>query len=216
MDPAPHEPRREHAGGVLGVAFGLVLLLVCLGTLIARLFGGAVDGQARVAELFGAEPPPFGLVLADARRLSTGDLIVRLARPEDAGADASVPEEVIFIQYRSAAAVAPLFHPTPELEGSASGRKLEWEKKKDFAWHFTFKKDEIAWGPWRSTLLVERSFSKGGGWRDEARVDLSRKDRPLVLFAHWPVEKAADEVRLKELLGALAVAGEEEGAERQE
>ena len=200
------EPKREHTGGVLGVTFGLVLLLGLLAMLALRFVGGAVDGPAKIAEFFGEKPVPFELELSDAVRLPTGDVLVRLERRAGASASSAEPCEVILIEYRSPAAVAPLFHVAPEeSEGGASARKLEWDKEHAFAWHHTLKKEEIAWGAWSSSLLVERAFREGGGWQDSARVDLSREGRALVLFAQWPDETPVDESKLKELLGALAL-----------
>ena len=207
---APGAERREHTGGVLGTALGLLVLAALLATLVTRFVGGSVDGAERLAALFGESTPPFGLELAEAARLPTGDVIVRLVPPaEREAADPMDPVEVLFMQYASRGAVAPLFPQGGDAAGD-SGRLATWEKKKDFAWNATIERDEIAWGKWRSAYAVVRSFKKGGGWQDEARVDLSQKDRPLVLFAHWPNETPVDKAKLKELLGALALQQEPE------
>ena len=90
--------------------------------------------------------------------------------------------------------------------GDGAGEQLKrWEKTKDFDWHTTMKRDEIAWGVWRSKLLIERAFEKQGTWKEEARVDLSQGERNLVLFAHWPAETPVDEKELAELLAAIAI-----------
>jgi hypothetical protein len=202
--------RREHAAGVLGTTLALLVLALLLLPLALRFFRGSVDGAERVATLFGSEPPPFGLALADATRLPTGDVIVRLARPEGATVVAGAPDEVVFMEYASPGAVEALFRPEGGPPEEVSRRLAEWEKKKDSAWRATLKQDEIAWGAWRSRLAVVRAFQEGGGWREEVRVDLSRKDRPLVLFAHWPAETPFDEGKLKELLGAIVIPEEDQ------
>ena len=203
--PAAPAERREHTGGILGTTIGLVVLAGLLLMLGKRFAGGSVDGAERLVQLFGESAPPFGLELAEAARLPTGDLIVRLVPPADReAANPAEPVEVLFMEYRSRGAVAPLFQQTGD-PSADSGRMATWEKKKDFAWNATLERDEIAWGKWRANYAIVRSFEKGGGWQDEARVDLSRKDRPLVLFAHWPKETPVDKAKLKELLGSIAL-----------
>src|SRR6185503_3539272 len=139
-------------------------------------------------------------------RLPTGDALVRFARPEAAGG----PHEVLFLEYQSHAAVEPLFRSGSgegmEGDGGIGARLKEWEQEKAFDWHATMKRDEIAWGTWSSRLLIERSFAKGGGWNEEARVDLSSPGRALVLFAHWPKETPVDEKVLREILQAVVLA----------
>ncbi len=198
--------KRENVGGVLGVSIGLLLLVGLVLMLVAPLFVAPVDGQARLVELFGDRPPPFGLQLSEATRLVSGEELLRLTRPEGTPPGPGEPAELAFLRYRSPAAVAPLFRLAPEQAGGeASMRKQEWEKKKDFSWHTTLKKDEITWGRWRSILLIERAFREGGEWQDSARVDLSQPGRALVLFAQWPAGEAVDEARLREVLRAIAM-----------
>lgn len=202
----PPAARREQTGCVLGTSAALGMAVLLLAFFAYRSFGGSVDGAARVSELFGGATPPFGLALAEAARLPTGDEIVRLTPGDDAVASGA-PVEVVFIRYRSAGAVRPLFGGggPPGMEGDASQRLQEWEKKKDFDWHTTLERDEIAWGEWRTALAIERAFSKDGHWQDSARVDLSQPERALVLFAQWPDETPVDRAKLKELLGAITM-----------
>jgi len=54
--------------------------------------------------------------------------------------------------------------------------------------------------------VIERSYAQGGGWQEEARVDLSSAARPLVLLTHWPAETPVDEKALHELLLAVVLA----------
>jgi hypothetical protein len=208
LDAAPGLERKASTARVLGT---FVTLIVFLGALVwvgQSLVVSSVDGAAKQHEYFGDTGPPSGLALTSAVRLPTGDVLVRFAR-EGEGAG---PNEVLFIEYRSRAAVEPLFRSGMDAgmgmgpDGGVGQRLKEWEKEKAFDWHTTMKRDEIAWGDWSSKLLVERSFKKGGGWSEEARVDLSSPQRPLVLFAHWPPETAFDEKTLRELLLAIALA----------
>ncbi len=199
------------AARVLGTFFTLALFLGALAWLGQKFLVAPVDGAAKQLEFFGDGALPFGLALDSAVRLPTGDTLVRFERPEGEGA----PCEVLFLEYRSHAAVEPLFRTssmgdmsTGDMEegGGVGARMKEWEREKAFDWHTTMKRDEISWGDWSSKLLVERSFAKGGGWKEEARVDLSSPKRPLVLFAHWPAETPVDEKALHELLLAIALA----------
>jgi hypothetical protein len=208
---APLAERKASAARVLGTFLTLALFLGALIWLGQGLLVRSVDGAAKQRELFGDAAPPFALALDSAARLPTGDTLVRFTRPEGASAG---PSEVLFLEYRSRAAVEPLFRPAAMegMEGRGMGpdggigaRMKEWEKEKAFDWHCTIKRGEIAWGAWSSKLLIERSFKKGGGWSEEARVDLSSPQRALVLFAHWPPEKPVDEKALKELLLAVGL-----------
>lgn len=213
-----HEPQaaaRASPWRVLGTG---VTLLAFLGALILVGLGLAarpMDGAQEQRELFGEAPPPFGLVLDSAMRLPSGDTLLHFAREEAA---APGPSEVLFLTYRSPSAVDVLFLPAEvspmdgsmddgpmggELSPDPAKRLEEWEKDKAFDWHFTMKRGEIAWGEWRTKYLIERSFRKGDGWYEEARVDLRTPKRALVLFAHWPRETAVEERELRELLGAV-------------
>jgi hypothetical protein len=198
---------RNSAVRVLGTFLTLAALLGALFWLGRGLFVSPVDGAAKQREYFGDGAPPFGLVLDSAVRLPTGDTLVRFTRPEGEGAG---PREALFLEYQSSASVPPLFRPTMDgmdMEGGGAGARMqEWEREKAFDWHTTMKRDDIAWGAWSSKLLVERSFQEGGGWSEEARVDLSSPARALVLFVHWPPETPTDEQALRELLLAIQLA----------
>ena len=66
---------------VLGTTVGLLVLLG-LGFLLVRgLFARPIDGEAKARELFGDAALPFGLVLSEAVRLPTQDVLVR-ANPQ--------------------------------------------------------------------------------------------------------------------------------------
>lgn len=199
--PMPASPLR-----VVGTSATLLLVLGALVLIVYELMSAPIDGGARQRELFGETPLPFGLELESAVRLPTGDSLVRFTRQAEAGGGPAVPREVLFIQYQDRAAVAPLFRAEEgEGMGGMGARLAEWEKEKAFDWHTTMKRGEIAWGEWSTKLRIERSFKKGGGWSEEARVDLSSPARALVLFAHWPDEVAVDENVLRTLLRALVL-----------
>lgn len=181
----------------------LALLLGALAWVGRGLLRPAVDGAALQREYFGASPPPYGLALAAAARLPGGEALVRFER----AAGGTGPEELVFLEYPDHGAVETLFRPVEgeDTEGEPGARLEEWEKDPSFAWHVTRKRDQIAWGAWSSKLWIERAFAQGGGWREEARVDLSAPGHARVLFAHWPSGVAIEERALRELLATLAL-----------
>lgn len=202
----PATPSAPGSLRLIRITLGMLGLFLALGWLAKGLIASPVDGQAKQREYFGTNAPPLGLSLGSAVHLPTGDVLVRFTRPEDGEPG---PVDVIFIEYRERAAVAPLFRSTesggPGMMDGAGQRLKEWEKEKAFDWHTTMRRGEIAWAAWSTKLLVERSFRKGGGWVEEARVDLSSPERALVLFAHWPVEVAVDEKALRDFLRAIVL-----------
>lgn len=200
--------RRETTGGVLGVSFGLLL---AFGLILALVFarGGAVDGAERARELFGDQPPPFGLMVTRAARLPTGETVLSLVAPDGR---AGGPAEVAFLEYPSAAAVEALFGERgrgrgrggDDEHGEGPGRKLiEWEEDPSFAWHTTLEQDEITWGEWRSKYARLRHFHEGGGWHETARVDLNQPGRHLALFVTWDDGEVVKREELVRLLNAV-------------
>lgn len=242
-EPEPHrEPRadpgggppRESVVGVVGVSVGLLLFGAIVLT-FASSRGGPVDGAERLARLFRAAPP-FGMELDDARRLPSGEVLLRLARPgADAGATQEEadpeppPDELVVIDYPSPRPVAGLFGIGDERErdgrgageqdggaseaSEASAKVATWEADPSFEWHTTLRRGKIAWSAWQADYAVERAFSKGGGWRDAARVNLSQPGSPRVLFCLWPEGVAASDEVLETCLRSIRIETEgEQGA----
>lgn len=177
---------------------GLVLVLLLVAAFLARAFlVPEVDGEARAREYFGEVPPPFELVLAEAIGMPSGEKVVRFARAE-AG---SGPSAALFIEYPARAPVEALFRDS--YGGEIGQRVKEWERDPKSSWNATIKRDQLEWAAWSTKWIVERSFHAGGGWHEEARVDLGTKERQLVLFVHWPDQTPADEKQVLELLGAF-------------
>jgi len=192
------------AGRVLGTFLVLAGLVAGLFWVARGLFVGSVDGAAKQREYFGEGAPPFGLALESAVRLPGGDVLVRFTRATDAEL-ARAPADAVFLELASRSAAEALLRAGEEGPDAAQ-RLKEWQKDPSFDLQATLKRDDISWGEWSSKLLIRRSFAKGGGWRDEARVNLSSGARALVLLAHWPSEVAADEKSLHELLLAVVLA----------
>lgn len=188
---------RAGTGRVLGT-LALVLLTLALVAQLAGVFRAReVDGAARQVELFGAGPLPFGLVLAEAVKLPGGESVVRFAR-EGEGRE---PAAATFIEYPSRAAVEGLF---AGLDAPDVGRRVqEWQADPKEAWNAVVRRGPLEWGEWSTKWLVERAFHAGGGWHEEARVDLGTSGRALVLYVHWPDEVPADEKHVLALAEAL-------------
>jgi len=194
--PAPARP-----AGLFGKLLVLVLFLGLAAMVVRGFLVTPVDGAAKQREYFGDGGAPPGLTLVSAVRLPTGDAVVRFERAEDGP---GVAREVLFLEYASsAAAEAAMRSSAGDGPQNPAERLKEWEKDRAFDWVALMKRGEIEWGEWRAKLVIERSFEKGGGWSEEARVDLSTLERPLVLSVRWPPEVPADEGELRALLAAV-------------
>jgi hypothetical protein len=194
-------PDPARATGILGRILLLGLFVALVAGIVQRFLVAPVDGAARQREYFG-EAPPAGLALDSAGRLPTGEAVVRFL----GSAESWAASEVLFFEYQSPAAAEAEMRTDAKFGVEAAQRLKEWEAEKAFAWTALQKRDEIAWGNWRAKLVIERFFRAGGGWNDEARVDLSTPARPLVLCVRWPAETAADERELRALLERIQLA----------
>jgi hypothetical protein len=199
-------------GRVLGTLVVLALFGACAAWLVQGLLVAQVDGAEKQREYFGADGPPLGLALESALRLPTGDAVVRFVNADAAG---GAPAELLLVEYRSRAAVLPLFRAEPMGmgEGGPPGMRMkEWERDPSFEWKAVVKRGDVAFGDWTAKLVVERSFRKGGGWSEEARADLSSRERPLVAFVRFPDGVPYDEPALRALLAALVLPAHEDEA----
>ena len=177
----------------------MLALLAGLFGLARNLFVAPVDGAAKQREYFGAGALPFGLALAAAARLPTGDVVVRFAGP----AEGAGPAEVLFVEYLGRSAVEPLFH-APPADTDPAARRAEWERNRSFEWSLARAQGEVAWGDASTRYRIDREYPKGGPWRERARVDLSSAARALVLFAEWPPEREIGAAELRALLAHVA------------
>jgi hypothetical protein len=150
---------------------------------------------------FGPIGLPFGLVQESDLALASGERVVRFVRSGEGGLE---PCEATFLAFSGRKRVQELLK-APEENGGESmeARLAEWEREKGFEWQALLKRGELAWGSYRSKLVVLRDFRQGGGWSDEARIDLSTSERPLALSVRWNDEVPYDEGGLYAILGAL-------------
>lgn len=211
---------QETAGGALGMAFGLLLLVGAVAALALALV--PFDGRATLDSILEDEAP-WGFVLDGSSRTSGGDLLLRLVPPADglsreeggdAGADAEqpgdpeppLPEEVLLVRYGSPQGVLDVFSRDGDEGGGreASRRMTEWEEE-PFDWHTEMERGETSWKGWRAAFVRERAFDEEGTWRESLRVNLSTPGRYLAVFLHWPTGVPASEERLREFLAAVAL-----------
>ena len=216
--PSDTGPRREHAGGILGIAGALFLLL---STFLVLLLGsrsfGAVDGRPDLVGIFGDAAPPFGFVLAEAAVLPTQERVLRLVPAQDGPPVEGAPAEIVLLLYRSSAALQQIFQPPPSPFGPPGGggpggmqmapgqRLAQWERERNFAWHTTVKRDEILWYKWRAAYAIERAMRADGTWAESVRVNLDQvigevKSRHLLLTAQWPDGEHVDLDALRKIL----------------
>ena len=199
--PTTPAPLPARPAGVLGKFVALALFLSLAATVVMSFLVTPVDGAAKQREYFGEGDLPAGFTLDSAVRLPTGDGVVRFTR---AGGSVGRACDLVFLEFKSAASAVAQMRSSQDPMGSMPAARLkEWEAEMAFDWTALMKRGEIAWGDWRTKLVIERSFKKGGGWSEEARVDLSSEVRPLVLCVRWPAEQAADEAELRTLLAAI-------------
>lgn len=206
--PAQAQPMSDvlpaRAPGILGKLLVLCLFLALVGSLAQQVLDRPLDWSAKQREYFGEGGLPAGLAFESGLRLPTGDVVVRFMRTAQAGGAA---RELTLLEYARAARAEAAMRPSGRLAGLEAAQRLkEWEADKSTEWIALMKRGEVAWGEWRAPLVIERSFQAGGGWREEARVDLSTKERPLVLSLRWPAGQAADEAELRALLAMLHLA----------
>lgn len=204
---APEDVPRESAGCVLGIGLALVGLLGALGFLASLVFlDGSVDGAARVEEWY-PDGAPFGFELDDARIEPFGrTVVVKLGRPAGAlprGQDD--PEELVLLEFDTSQAVDDLFTANGDDERGDAWTTRAWSDDPSFAFHVVRDGGDVVWDGWKARYLVVRAMREGGGWRESARVDVSRPGRHRVLLAQWPVGTLAREDVVRELLRPLAL-----------
>ena len=212
MSDAQQEPRvdssgRESALGVLLMGGGLFALFVVLAVL-AMPFGSDLDAQELLDELM-PRGAPAGFEAVSANALPTRETVLLL---EAQGEVAQGPEQVVLVSYPSNKDAQADMRGASTPRGSEPGGpddpavQLErWQQERNFTMHLTVDQGEVAWGQWRAATATERSLRDDGTWRESIRVNLSQRDRFLVLFAQWPAETHADAEQLKSILGRVAM-----------
>jgi hypothetical protein len=204
-------PRPESSFVVLALFLGIVAL-VALPLAILSVRSARIDATALRAELFAEGALPDGFEPAESAALSGRRGALRLVRAAD-GPAGPLPQELLFVRYPSAGAARAAFQqrdpPPAGRMPEPTGKTLEaWEEDPAFAWSTVLESGEIAWRTWTAELWIERRFHQGGGWHEVARVNLSQKGRPLVLFARFPDGQAVDQEAMRRVLSSVELRAE--------
>jgi len=216
-------PGRLGAAGLIGFALGLMLLAGAAAFLLfAR--GGPIDGRAEMVRVFGVADLPFGLQIASATVMPSGEKLVAYAAadapPEPARVQVPPPEPGAMGPRVDWSVIAiPATREPPRLatflivEG-ASGREVIDALVRNV--HTPDMKGLGAEGGavlidrgrsdfrgWESDWVHLRTFEPGGTFRDAMRISISRPDQPAVLTALWARGSPATREMLDALLAPL-------------
>jgi len=208
-------PRAARPGAVVGVAIGLLFLVVTVAQLGFGAFGAVAheDDLGETLEAVMPAPRPFGLARSGGATLASGDRVLRL-RPDvegEEGADddgRTALEEVVLSLPKSSAEARSAF------EGRAAdpmetARKLEeWEREPTDDVVETARGD-LEWNSWRAPFVRKRALHADGTWSEATAVNLTTSERALVLTIVWRAETEPSEEELLRVLAGVALAADE-------
>lgn len=217
-------PERESSAGVVGVAFGLVLIAIFV--LVVAVQGSkTLDPQALVDASFDVGELPFGLAPVEGAEVATGETLVMFSIPEiEEAPKPDVPEPKLadgeeeesydwstLVEGEEGTAPVQVFlvwYPN-KTSGAAVDRLFDnvaWRDLRDFragGGRLMTEKDSLAWAGYDADYVIERELERGGTFRDWMRVNLSLPDRACVLFARWARGMPAAKERVQEILRVL-------------
>ena len=230
---SPGDEGRESGAGVVGVAFGL-LLIAALGAMVATQKAGPLDARELVASSFEVGELPFDLELAGGASLAGGEKLAvfrvpgleeapRIELPEhlrerdedDEDANEYDWEEVVEGEAGSPPVEVHLvWYPTRG--GKAAIERLfedlTWKDLRDFGiggGRLMREKDALAWAGYDAVYVLERELEEGGTFRDWMRVNLTLPGRACVLFARWARGLPGAKQPVEEILAVLRPVAEE-------
>lgn len=188
-----------------------VLILVFVGLITAlgvafmvfKGVGRPIDGEALLAERFGAEDWPLDLEVEMAHKLGSGDRVVRLARAPGSELGDDVPE-VVVVQFVGDIRAAKLHFPSEVRMGDpmAEGK---WEEDPSQAFRKEITRGRVRFGAFEGLYIRDRLFRDTGEWVDSMRVNLSASEPPCVLFAEFAPGVDGTEEGFEALLEGLDV-----------
>ena len=204
--------RAARPGAVVGVAIGLLFLVVTVAQLGFGAFGAVAheDDLGETLEAVMPAPRPFGLARSGGATLASGDRVLRL-RPHSEGPDSTehtALEEVVLSLPKSSAEARSAF------EGRAAdpmetARKLEeWEREPTDDVVETARGD-LEWNSWRAPFVRKRALHADGTWSEATAVNLTTSERALVLTIVWRAETEPSEEELLRVLAGVALAADE-------
>ncbi len=216
-------PTRLTAAGLLGIALGLMVLAAAAAFLLLGR-GGPIDGRAEMVRVFGVADLPFGLQIASATVMPSGEKLVAYAAtdaaPEPARVETPPPQPGVMGPRVDWSAVAiPATREPPRqatflIVDGASGRTVINAMVRNLHTPDTkglgpeggivlIERGRADFRGWESDWVHLRTFEAGGTFRDAMRISISTPDQPVVLTATWPRGSPATREMLDELLKPL-------------
>jgi hypothetical protein len=226
-------PGGEHTSGVLGVAFGLFLLLsLLLGILSQR--ASKADAPALLSAWFEVGELPFGLEVDSAVTQARGEEVVLLSRPDapeetpraerPEGEDDDEDEEDDSFDW-STIPIGPegtpplavmVIHYPKGLAESELTRLFEtggdrWDDDDEMEMldvgseggRTVMERGRLPWQEYSTSFIHERELEYGGTFRDAIRVNVSLPKRACVIFVRWPRGFPGSKDDAKEVLAAF-------------
>lgn len=223
---------REHSGCVLGVGFGLLLLLGLVSMMVAQKTRVA-DGERLFEEWFEPTVLPFDFELAGATVEMRGEQVILFTRPDlpDEAAKAERPEPERWAQEEEPEGepfdwstvesgpagalpreVVLLAYPAEladsELEKlfgfpSEDQGEIEITDVDSNGGRVTMGRGRLDWGSYTTLYVHDRELEWGGTFRDVVRVNLTLEGQPRVMFVLWERGFPASLDHVSKLLEAL-------------
>ena len=232
------QPPRERAGCSLGVAFGLLVLVGLVSTMVAQKTRAA-DGQQLLEDWFEPSTLPFGFEVLGATVEMRGEQAILFTRPDapeeaakaeppkrkdsddvdsdetfdwsaiPTGEEGTPPFELAVIGYPAQLAQSAL----DDLFGFSGGDddgEVEITDVSSEGGSVIMERGRLNWGAYTTLFVHERELEWGGTFRDVVRVNLSLPGQSRVLFARWPRGFPGSMERVAEVLAALVPRGLDE------
>lgn len=213
---------RERVGCVLGIAFGLLVL----GSIVAFIFlpkGEARDGARLFADWFGPTELPAGYAIVDAGKLTGGEEVLQLSRPDapperEKAAPPKTegkPERVdwarveLGLQDQFPRGITLVKYPTERAQSELNrlfSEKLQIGKLDEVGGQggrMVLELGTIPWADKFAIFVLEREFEAGGTFRDIVRVNLSKDQDGLVANLAWSRSEPFAKDRLQAVLAGL-------------
>jgi hypothetical protein len=204
--------------GVIGIAFGLMLIAALAAFLIFKR-AKPIDGAAALAQRFGVRSLPFGLEVTRGDQLSSGEQMIVLenpaAPPEPAASErAADAPKLDWTKLELGTPGAPpqsvvvLLSDAPfsrERDAELFGR-VEFRDVKsldDMGGVLPIAAGKVGWCGYDASFVHERNYEKSGTFRDALRVNLSVQGKTAILTAKWPRGAQASKQTLEQLLAPL-------------
>ena len=193
--------QRETTSGVLGIGLGLALIVGAFFVLV-RMAERDADGEALLAEAFVVGELPFDFEILEARTLTTGERVVVLGPPAEAGSsdrgdgERAPPERLFLVRHSEAAIEGVIERQFRRVSYGDSVR--EPGKQVDLP----LAGGRLRWGALAPSFVHSRR-KHSDSHRDSVRVNLYRPERPWIAYAVWAPDQDGSEEGVQALLTSL-------------